>query len=43
MIAQLEHFLKYNAWANARAISSILTVPGENPKALDTLSHLLIA
>lgn len=43
MIAQLEHFLKYNAWANARAIASIRTVPGENPKALDPLSHLLIA
>lgn len=43
MIAQLEHFLKYNAWANARAIASIRTVPDENPKALDPLSHLLIA
>ena len=43
MIAQLEHFLKYNAWANARAIASTRTVPVESPKALDPLSHLLIA
>jgi uncharacterized damage-inducible protein DinB len=43
MIPHFQHFLKYNAWANARAIASIRTVPGENPKALDPLSHLLIA
>ncbi len=43
MISHLQHFLYYNAWANARAIASIRTVPGENPKALDPLSHLLIA
>lgn len=43
MIPQLEHFLKYNAWANARAIASIRTVPNGDSKAVDPLSHLLIA
>ncbi|MBK6429137.1 MAG: DinB family protein [Blastocatellia bacterium] len=43
MIAQLEHFLNYNAWANLRAIASIRTVPVAGSKALDPLSHLLIA
>lgn len=43
MIARLEHFLQYNAWANARAIASIRTVPDGTPRALEPLSHLLIA
>lgn len=43
MIPHFQHFLSYNAWANARAIASIRTVPGDSPKALDPLSHLLIA
>ena len=43
MISHFQHFLKYNAWANSRAIASIRTVPGDSSKAVDPLSHLLIA
>lgn len=43
MLPHFLHFLNYNAWANARAIASIRTVPGGVSKAIDPLSHLLIA
>lgn len=43
MLSNFQHFLNYNSWANARAIASIRTVPGENTKAVEPLSHLLIA
>ncbi|MCC6744879.1 MAG: DinB family protein [Acidobacteria bacterium] len=43
MLSNLRHFLNYNAWANARAIASIRTVPFGESKAVVPLSHLLIA
>lgn len=43
MLDRLRHFLRYDDWANRRAIESVRTVPAANAKALRPLAHLLIA